>query len=213
MYHLRACVLAYFHKNIFKGVSTPLDPKCICNELEHLVALDNRSSIQVSPLLIVRLSNLNVIALAKCLDHRNENAPTTYTFALSLLFFFYFFSKSKHLIITMDNVYQMMLRYKRWTFEAWYQSECTIIPSLAPWLVLYHLETYFEKIPLVKTYLKKKLSSNFISSFNLTTSIHHTSMDILKFRTYAMQANIWNAHSNTPYKFMSLLRLLVCSKF
>ena len=37
-------------------------------------------------------------------------------------------------------------------------------------------------------------------------------MDILKFRTYAMQANIWNAHSNAPYKFMSLLPLLVCSK-
>ena len=33
-----AHVLAYFH-NIFKGVSTPLDHKCICNELEHLVAL------------------------------------------------------------------------------------------------------------------------------------------------------------------------------
>ena len=33
-----AHVLAYFHKH-FKGVSTPLDPKCICNELEHLVAL------------------------------------------------------------------------------------------------------------------------------------------------------------------------------
>ena len=56
-----------------------------------------------------------------------------------------------------DNVYQMMLRYKRWTFEALYQSECTIIPSLAPRLALNHLETYFEKISLVKTYLKKKV--------------------------------------------------------
>ena len=35
---------------------------------------------------------------------------------------------------------------------------------------------------------------------------------ILKFKTYAVQANIWNAHSNAPYKFMSLLPLLVCFK-
>ena len=28
---------------------------------------------------------------------------------------------------------------------------------------------------------------------------------ILKFKTCAMQANIWNAHSNASYKFMSLL--------
>ena len=35
----------------------------------------------------------------------------------------------------------MMLRYRRRTFEAWYQSECTNIPSLAPWLAWYHLET------------------------------------------------------------------------
>ena len=28
-----------------------------------------------------------------------------------------------------------------------------------------------------------------------------------------MQANIWNAHSNAPYKFMSLLPLLVCLRF
>ena len=34
-----------------------------------------------------------------------------------------------------------MLRYKRWTFEAWYQSECTNIPSLASCLAWYHLET------------------------------------------------------------------------
>ena len=27
-----------------------------------------------------------------------------------------------------------MLRYKRWIFEAWYQSECTNILSLAPWV-------------------------------------------------------------------------------
>ena len=71
-----------------------------------------------------------------------------------------------------------MLRYKRWTFEAWYQSECTIIPSLAPWLVLYYLKSYFENIPLGNTW-KWKLSSDFISSYNLTTTIHHTSMDIL----------------------------------
>ena len=38
-----------------------------------------------------------------------------------------------------------MLRYKRWTFEAWYQSECTNIPSLVSWLAWYHLETTLEK--------------------------------------------------------------------
>ena len=32
-----------------------------------------------------------------------------------------------------------MLRYKRWTFEAWYESECTNIPSLAP-LVTRHTQ-------------------------------------------------------------------------
>ena len=60
---------------------------------------------------------------------------------------------------------------------------------------------------------KWKLSSDFISSFNLTTSIYHTSMDILNFKTYAMQANIWNAHSNASIKFMSLLPLFVYSNF
>ena len=44
------------------------------------------------PLLIVQLSNRNVITLAKCLDHQNKMTPTTYTFALSLLFFSFFFS-------------------------------------------------------------------------------------------------------------------------
>ena len=35
---LCTCVSIFSQKH-FKGVSTPLDPKCICNELEHLVAL------------------------------------------------------------------------------------------------------------------------------------------------------------------------------
>ena len=33
------CTCVSIFSNIFKGVSTPLDHKCICNELEHLVAL------------------------------------------------------------------------------------------------------------------------------------------------------------------------------
>ena len=57
-----------------------------------------------------------------------------------------------------NNVYQIMLRYKRWTFEAWYQSECTIIPSLAslvtrhtrkleyPWDQYYKQGSSFNKV-------------------------------------------------------------------
>ena len=44
-------------------------------------------------------------------------------------------------------------------------------------------------------------------------SFHHSNLQlayttqawILKFKTCAMQANIWNAHLNATYKFMSLL--------
>ena len=51
-------------------------------------------------------------------------------------------------------------------------------------------------------------------------SFHHSILQLtfitqawmFKFNTCAMQANIWNVHSNAPYKFMSLLPLLVCSK-
>ena len=96
-----------------------------------------------------------------------------------------------------------MLRYKRWTFEAWYQSECTNIPFLAPWLAQYHMETILGK----ESYL--------------VISFHHSILQLtyitqawmFKFNTCAMQANIWNAHSNASSKFMSLLPLLVCSKF
>ena len=87
--------------NIFKGVSIPLDPKCISMSQSIQWHFDNRISIRVTLLLIVRLSILNVITLTKCLDHENKMAPTFYTFALSLLFFSFFFSKFKHLIITM----------------------------------------------------------------------------------------------------------------
>ena len=49
-------------------------------------------------------------------------------------------------------------------------------------------------------------------------SFHHSNLQlayttqawILKLKTCAIQANIWNAHSNATYKFMSLLPLLVC---
>ena len=103
--------------------------------------------------------------------------------------------------------YQMMLRYKRWTFKAWYQSECTIIPSLASWLAWHHLKTLGNEI------IRYPMHASF--------SFHHSNLQLayttqawmLKFKTCAMQANIWNAHSNAPYKFMSLLSLLVCSKF
>ena len=52
--------------------------------------------------LVVLLSILNVITLAKCLDHLNQKVPINFTFALSFLFFSFFF-KSKHLIITMAS--------------------------------------------------------------------------------------------------------------
>ena len=47
-------------------------------------------------------------------------------------------------------------------------------------------------------------------------SNHHSNLQfayitqawIFEFRTYVMQVNIWNAHSNAPYKFMSLLPYL-----
>ena len=96
-----------------------------------------------------------------------------------------------------------MLRYKRWTFEAWYQSECTNIPSLAPWLAQYHLETILgNESYLVISFHYSILQLTFI-----------TQAWMCKFNTCAMQASIWNAHSNAPYKFLSLLPLLVWSKF
>ena len=94
-----------------------------------------------------------------------------------------------------------MLRYKRWTFEAWYQSECTNIPSLAPWLAKNHLETLGNESYLVISFHRSILQLTYI-----------TQAWMFKFNTCAMQANIWNAHSNASSKFMSLLPLLVCSK-
>ena len=58
--------------------------------------------------------------------------------------------------------------------------------------------------------LPMNASASFI--IQVTTSIHHTSMD-MEFKTCAMQANKCNAHTNATYKFMSLLPLLVCFKF
>ena len=63
-----------------------------------------------------------------------------------------------------------MLRYKRWTFEAWYQSECTIIPSLTSWLVLYHLETYFWKDTNCKSLLRNESC--------LVISFHHSILQL-----------------------------------
>ena len=63
-----------------------------------------------------------------------------------------------------------------------------IIPSLAPWLAFYHLETYFEKIPLVKNSLEKE-SYIVISSHHLILQLSYTTQAwILKFKTCAMQA-------------------------
>ena len=52
-------------------------------------------------------------------------------------------------------------------------------------------------------------------------SFHHSNLQLayttqvwkLKFKTCAMQANIWNALLNAPIKFMSLAPLCVCSNF
>ena len=55
--------------------------------------LINRISLRVLPILIVRLSILNVITLAKCLDHQIKKLLSNFTFALSFLFFSFFFSK------------------------------------------------------------------------------------------------------------------------
>ena len=44
------------------------------------------------------------------------------------------------------------------------------------------LSTMVSSIPLGNNTWKWKLSSDFISSFNLTTSMHHTSMDILNLK-------------------------------
>ena len=55
----------------------------------------------------------------------------------------------------------------------------------------------------------------------LVISFHHSILQLTyitqawmcKFSTCAMQANIWNAHSNAPYKFMSLLPYLCAQNF
>ena len=62
------------------------------------------------------------------------------------------------------------------------------------------LSTLVSLIPLGNTW-KWKLSSDFISSFNLTTSIHHTSMDILNLermpckQTYEMHIQMHHTSS------------------
>ena len=91
---------------------------------------------------------------------------------------------------------------------------------------LFHLYLYFSS-PLssmtTKTYnIDSTTCKDLIGNENhLVISFHHSIVQLtfitqawmFKFNTCAMQANIWNAHTNTPYKFMSLLPLLVCSKF
>jgi hypothetical protein len=68
-------------------------PPCVSHCARVLAYFHNHISIRVSPLLIVWLSILNVITLAKCLDHQTKKLLTTYTFALSFLFFSFFFYK------------------------------------------------------------------------------------------------------------------------
>ena len=78
-----------------------------------------------------------------------------------------------------------MLRYKRWTFEVWYQSECTNIPSLAPWLAQYHLEIFGSESYLVISFHHSILQLTFI-----------TQAWMFKFKTYAIQAT----HMKCTYK-------------
>ena len=55
----------------------------------------------------------------------------------------------------------------------------------------------------------------------IVISFHHSILQLTfitqawmcKFNTCAMQANIWNAHTNAPYKFMSLLPYLCAQNF
>ena len=84
------------------------------------------------------------------------------------------------------------------------------------------LSTMVSSISLGNILWKDTTCKNLLGNESyLMISFHHSTLQLAyttqawmwKFKTYVMQANIWNAHSNAPYKFMSLLPLLVCLKF
>ena len=76
------------------------------------------------------------------------------------------------------------------------------------------LSTMVSFIPLGNILWKDTTCKHLLENESyLMISFHHSILQlayttqawILKFKTCAMQTNIWNAHSNAPYKFMSLL--------
>ena len=74
-----------------------------------------------------------------------------------------------------------MLRYKRWTFEAWYQSECTMVSFIPLGNILW-------KDTTCKNSLEKE-SYIVISFHHLILQLSYTTQAwILKFKTCAMQA-------------------------
>ena len=90
----------------------------------------------------------------------------------------------------------MMLRYKRWTFEAWYQSELhlyTILSTMVSSIPLGNLEIKALDNLCMLVFLFHHLKP--------TTSIHHTSMyiDILKLvpckKTYEMHIQMYHTSS------------------
>ena len=64
-----------------------------------------------------------------------------------------------------SNVYQMMLRYKRWTFEAWYQSKCTKYTICNTLGVCHQLSNGFElKHDMLSGHEGVKIKSTSVSS-------------------------------------------------
>ena len=78
VYHL-VHMCQHIFTNIFKGVSTHQNPNAYAMSQNIQWHFDNRISIRVSLLLIVRLSILNVITLTKCLDHRTKKFLLSFT--------------------------------------------------------------------------------------------------------------------------------------
>ena len=81
------------------------------------------------------------------------------------------------------------------------------------------LSTMVSSIPLGNILWKDTTCKDLLRNESyLVISFHHSTLQLsyttqawkLKFKTYVMQANIWNAHSNASIKFMSLLPLLMC---
>ena len=84
------------------------------------------------------------------------------------------------------------------------------------------LSTMVSSISLGNIFLKDITCKNLLGNESyLVILFHHSILQLTfitqawmcKFNTCAMQANIWNAHSNVPYKFMSLLPHLWAQNF